>query len=40
MSFMKETLERVTPIWDRCSETPFVQEVKSGTLPMENSSSI
>lgn len=35
MSFMKETLESVLPIWDRCTETPFVQEVKSGVLPME-----
>lgn len=35
MLFMKETLERALPIWNRCIETPFVQEVKNGALPME-----
>ena len=35
MSFMKETLNRALPIWDTCIETPFVQELKKGTLPME-----
>lgn len=35
MSFMKETLERVLPIWNNCVDTPFVQEVKKGTLPMD-----
>jgi thiaminase/transcriptional activator TenA len=32
---MKETLNQVLPIWNACTETPFVQEVKNGTLPME-----
>lgn len=35
MSFMKETLNQALPIWNACTETPFVQEVKNGTLPME-----
>lgn len=35
MSFMKETLKQALPIWNRCIEVPFVQEVKNGTLPME-----
>ncbi|NLZ54492.1 MAG: transcriptional regulator [Thermoanaerobacteraceae bacterium] len=35
MSFMKETLESVLPIWNCCVESPFVQEVKNGTLPTE-----
>ncbi|SHI85149.1 thiaminase II [Lutispora thermophila] len=35
MTFMEETLAQVLPIWDRCVEAPFVQEVKKGTLPME-----
>ncbi|SCG83030.1 transcriptional activator TenA [Proteiniborus sp. DW1] len=35
MSFMEETLKSVLPIWDSCIETPFVQEVKNGILPME-----
>jgi Putative transcription activator len=35
MSFMKETLLRTRHIWDECVETPFVQELKTGSLPME-----
>ncbi|MED2799760.1 transcriptional regulator [Bacillus thuringiensis] len=35
MSFMKETVNRTLPIWDACVETPFLQELKEGTLPME-----
>lgn len=35
MSFMKETMNRALPIWDTCAETPFVQELKKGTLPLE-----
>lgn len=35
MSFMKETLENALPIWNNCIDTPFVQELKNGTLPME-----
>lgn len=35
MSFMKETLENSLPIWNDCIDTPFVQELKNGTLPME-----
>lgn len=32
---MKETLESVLPIWNNCIDTPFVQEVKKGTLPLD-----
>ena len=35
MSFMQETLNHSQGIWDKCVETPFVQELKNGTLPME-----
>lgn len=35
MSFMRETVQQALPIWDACLETPFVQEVKSGVLPLE-----
>ena len=35
MSFMKEVLEKNIPIWDKCMATPFVQEMKEGTLPFE-----
>ncbi len=35
MSFMQETLTASQAIWDKCLETPFVQELKTGTLPME-----
>jgi len=33
MHFMKDVIEDSIPIWDRCTETPFVQEMKSGSLP-------
>lgn len=35
MSFMNEVLEKNIPIWDECIATPFVQEMKAGTLPFE-----
>lgn len=35
MSFMNEVLEKNIPIWDECIATPFVQEMKGGTLPFE-----
>jgi thiaminase/transcriptional activator TenA len=35
MSFMKETLNRALPIWNTCTQTPFIQELQKGTLPME-----
>lgn len=35
MSFMKETINRTLPIWNACVETPFLQELKEGTLPVE-----
>lgn len=35
MSFMQEVLKKNTPIWDKCAATPFVQELQSGTLPLE-----
>lgn len=33
MKFMKETVRHAMPIWDECVNTPFIQELKSGTLP-------
>ncbi len=35
MSFMQEVLASSRAIWDDCAATPFVQAIKSGTLPME-----
>ncbi|WP_424244733.1 thiaminase/transcriptional activator TenA [Elusimicrobium posterum] len=35
MSFMKEVIEYSIPVWDKCVNTPFVQEMKAGTLPLE-----
>lgn len=35
MQFMKESIERATPIWNECINTPFVQELKTGDLPPE-----
>jgi thiaminase/transcriptional activator TenA len=35
MSFMQETINRSLPIWNACVDTPFVQELKKGTLPVE-----
>jgi thiaminase/transcriptional activator TenA len=32
---MQEILGRAQGIWDDCARTPFVQEVKKGTLPVE-----
>lgn len=35
MSFMKRVLEKNIPIWEECIATPFIQELKTGVLPME-----
>lgn len=35
MTFMQETINYSQNIWDQCVATPFVQELKNGTLPME-----
>lgn len=35
MAFMKETVNRSMPIWNDCVDTPFVQELRKGTLPFE-----
>ena len=35
MSFMKETITNVMEIWEQCERTPFICELKRGTLPME-----
>lgn len=36
MSFMDEVLTANIPIWDECAATPFVNGVRTGSLPMEN----
>ncbi|MCM1118180.1 MAG: transcriptional regulator [bacterium] len=36
MSFMKELFEQNKPIWDDCIATSFVQDMKSGALPIED----
>jgi len=35
MTFMQEVVADSKEIWDQCVASPFVQELKSGTLPME-----
>lgn len=35
MSFMRKTVNRSLPIWDACLETPFIRELRLGTLPEE-----
>lgn len=35
MSFMKETVNSSMPIWNECIQTPFVQELKNGTLSFD-----
>lgn len=35
MQFLKKTINDSVPIWNECINTPFVQELKSGTLPFE-----
>lgn len=35
MSFMNEIVQDSMPIWEACIRTPFIQELTSGTLPME-----
>jgi len=34
VSFMKEAVDRSLPIWNKCINTPFVQGLKDGTLPL------
>lgn len=36
MSFMENVLKRNKPIWDECIATLFVQDLKSGKLPIED----
>lgn len=36
MSFIREVLRLNKPVWDRCIETPFVQDMKSGALSYED----
>lgn len=36
MSFMEEILRHNQPIWDKCVATSFVQNMKSGVLPIED----
>lgn len=36
MSFMEEVLKQNKPVWDECIATPFVQDLKSGKLPIED----
>lgn len=35
MSFMKETVAQSLPVWDACLNSPFIRELKEGTLPQE-----
>ena len=35
MSFIKEAIAHSQDIWDECLASPFVQEIKDATLPME-----
>lgn len=35
MSFMEETVNQSLSIWDSCADTPFIRELKQGTLPLE-----
>ena len=35
MTFMEKVLKKNTPIWNECAATPFVRELRAGTLPME-----
>ncbi len=35
MSFMQQVITKTKDIWDECVKTPFVQEVKNGTLPLD-----
>ncbi|MEJ8305926.1 thiaminase II [Saccharibacillus sacchari] len=32
---MQKTIQRAMPFWEACVETPFIQEMKSGRLPMD-----
>lgn len=34
MTFMETVLKQNYPIWDKCTNTLFVQNLKSGTLPI------
>lgn len=35
MTFMDEILKQNIPIWEECAVTPFIKELQTGTLPME-----
>ena len=35
MTIMQEALKETQEIWDKCVASPFVQELKTGVLPME-----
>lgn len=35
MTFMEEVLQAARPVWDRCLETPFLRELRDGTLAVE-----
>ena len=36
MSFMEGVLKQNKPVWDKCIATLFVQDMKDGTLPIED----
>ena len=36
MSFMESILQQNKPVWDKCIATLFVQDMKDGTLPIED----
>jgi len=36
MSFMEDILKQNKPVWDKCIATMFVQDMKDGTLPIED----
>ena len=36
MSFMESILKQNKPVWDKCSATLFVQDMKDGKLSIED----
>lgn len=36
MEFIRKIIDDNIPIWDQCMDTPFVQDMKSGRLSLEN----
>lgn len=36
MSFMDGVLKQNKPVWDKCIATLFVQDMKTGKLPIED----